>query len=128
MNSIGMAVIGWLLPGGAYLLTRRYLQFAIFAVAVTASFAAGMATHGSSLWPTTAELAGLDGFTALAFQASALAKILAGGPYVIARLFDSPSFLSGRMHEYGTTLLILAGLINLLAVSSAIDLRKEEAR
>jgi len=28
------------------------------------------------------------------------------------------------MHEYGTTLLIMAGLFNLLAISSAFDLRK----
>ena len=36
-------------------------------------------------------------------------------------------FLDGRLHEYGTTLLLFAGLFNLLAISSALELRKETA-
>jgi hypothetical protein len=37
----------------------------------------------------------------------------------------APGFLDGRLHEYGTTLLLFAGLFNLLAISSALELRKE---
>jgi hypothetical protein len=33
-------------------------------------------------------------------------------------------FLSGRVHEYGNVLLVLAGVLNALAVSSALDLKK----
>ena len=46
MKAVGLAVFGWLVPGGAYLLMRRYLQFAVFAVLVSATFAAGLALHG----------------------------------------------------------------------------------
>ena len=35
------------------------------------------------------------------------------------------TFLDSRLHEYGTTLLVMAGGFNVLAVSSALDLRKE---
>jgi len=127
MRALVLAAFGWLVPGGAYLLMRRYLQFAVFAVVVTATFAAGLALHGGCRWPQPAELAGLDGFTALTFKAGAMAKLLAGGPYLAARLFnDSGSFLGSRLHEYGTTLLEMAGLFNLLAVTSALDLRKEQ--
>ena len=28
MNTVAVAAFGWLVPGGAYLLARRYLQFA----------------------------------------------------------------------------------------------------
>jgi len=127
MRAFLLAAFGWLVPGGAYLLMRRYLQFAVFAAVVTATFAAGLALHGGCRWPQPAELAGLDGFTALTFKAGAMAKLLAGGPYLAARLFsDSGSFLSSRLHEYGTTLLEMAGLFNVLAVTSALDLRKEQ--
>jgi hypothetical protein len=65
-----------------------------------------------------AELEGLDNFTALIFKAGALAKLLGGDPFLLAALFDgSHSFLDGRLHEYGTTFLVLAGLLNVLAVS-----------
>jgi hypothetical protein len=105
---------------------RRYLEFGIFAVIVVAAFTAGLELHGGCQWPQPTELAGLDGFTALVFQAGAFAKLLAGGPYLIARFFaGSGTFLGGRLHEYGTTLLVMAGLVNLMAVSSALDRRRQ---
>ena len=129
MSAVLIAAFGWLVPGGAYLLMRRYLQFAVFAFVVCATFAAGLALQGGYRWPQPDELVGLDTSTALIFKAAALARLLAGGPYLTAWLFDSPGgFLSGRLHEYGTTLLAMAGLFNLLAVSSAFDLRKEQGR
>ena len=129
MKTILLALFGWLVPGGAYLLMRRYLQFAVFALVVIASFAAGLALQGGGQWPQPAELAGLDGFTALVFKAGAFAQMLAGAPYFLAHLFGTPgSFLGGRTHEQGTTLLIMAGVFNLLAVASALDQRKESAR
>jgi len=127
MTAVGLVVFGWLVPGGAYLPMRRYGQFAVFAVLVSTTFAAGLALHGGVEWPQPAELQGLDTFTALVFQAAALAKLFAGGPYLLAQLFDGAhSFLDGRLHEYGTTLLLLAGLFNLLAISNALELRKAE--
>jgi hypothetical protein len=62
-------------------------------------------------------------------KAGALAKPLAGGPFLLARLFDGGTgFLEGRLHEYGTTLLALAGIFTLLVVSDAPALRKAEPR
>jgi hypothetical protein len=127
VKAVMLAAFGWLVPGGSYLLLRRYAEFAIFAVLVSVTFAAGLALHGGFLWPQPAELQGLDNFTALLFQGGALAKVLAGGPYLLALLFDGAhSFLDGRLHEYGTTLLVLAGLFNVLAISNALQLRKAE--
>lgn len=128
-RSAAIALFGWLVPGGAYLLTRRYQQFAGFAALVSITFATGLALQGGYRWPQPAELQGLDGFTALSFQAGAFAKLLAGGPFLLAQLLDgSHSFLDGRVHEYGTTLLTLAGLFNLLAISNAFELQKAERR
>ena len=126
-EAVALAVFGWLVPGGAYLLMRRYLQFAVFAVLVSSTFAAGLVLHGGLQWPQPADLQGLDTFTALVFRAGASAKLLAGSPFLLAFAIDgSHSFLEGRLHEYGTTLLVLAGLFNLLAVSNALELRKAE--
>ena len=126
MKALSLAVFGWLVPGGAHLLMRRYLEFAVFAFVVSATFGAGLLLQGGCGWPQPAELAGLDTFTALAFKAGAFSKSLAGVPYLVARLFDTSSFLNGRLHEYGTTLLMMAGIFNVLAISSALDVRKEQ--
>ena len=127
MKPVLLAALGWLVPGGAYLPMRRYGHFAGFAVLVWTTFAAGLALHGGLQWPQPAELRGLDTFTALIFQAGAAAKLLAGAPFLLARLAGgAPGFLDGRVHEYGTTLLLFAGLFNLLAISNALELRKEE--
>jgi hypothetical protein len=125
MNTALAAAFGWLVPGGAYLLARRYVQFAITIFLVCSATAAGIALQGANQWPQAGELQGLDGFTAGMAQAGAWAKLLAGAPYLLARLGNySQSFLSGQTHEYGTTLLVLAGLFNLLALADALELRK----
>jgi hypothetical protein len=122
-----LAVFGWLVPGGGYLLIGRKRQFALFLLLVSTAFAAGLALHGGNLWPQPDELQGLDGFTTLLAQAGGLVKGLAGGPYLLARLFDySQGFLQGRLHEYGTMLLVMAGLLNLLALADSWELRKAE--
>ena len=127
MKAVALAAFGWLVPGGSYLLMRRYLHFAAFAVLVTTTFAAGLALRGGLQGPQPADLQGLDIFTALVFKAGAAAKLLTGSPFLLALFFDGAhGFLDGRLHEYGTTLLVLAGLFNLLAVSNALELRKAE--
>ena len=126
MRRIGLAAFGWLVPGGAYLLTRRYLEFAGFALLVGTTFGAGMAMQGAIRWPTAAELQGLDPFTSYLFQAGACAKLLTGAPFLAATLLGAgPDFLTGRVHEYGSTLLLLAGIFNLLAISSALETHRE---
>jgi len=126
MRAAATAVFGWMVPGGAYLLARRYLQFAMAFALVCGATVAGMALHGANLWPQEGELQGLDGFTAGLAQAGALARALAGGPYFLARLGASQTFLGGQTHEYGTTLLVLAGLFNLLALVDGMELRKAD--
>jgi hypothetical protein len=124
-----LIAFGWLAPGGAYLLMRRYQQFALFSCVVWAAFGLGCVLHGGPAFPRPDELAGLDGFTALMFKAGAVGQMLAGAPYLLVRFFGGTgSFMDSRLHEYGATLLLFAGLVNTLAISSAFDLRKEQVR
>jgi len=125
MNLALTAAFGWLVPGGAYLLARRYLQFAISLALVSCATVAGIALHGANLWPGADELRGLDGLATVMAQAGGLAKVLAGAPYLLARLSNySQTLFAGQTHEYGTTLLVLAGLFNLLALADGLELRK----
>lgn len=100
-------VLGWLLPGGRYLLTNRLGRFALCFALVSIAFAAGVALGGLTD-PTQPGIYG---------AVSTLTKSLAGGPWLIAKLFvhaklppDAPP------HDYGAALLFAAGTINLLAL------------
>jgi hypothetical protein len=82
----------------------------------------GMTLGGGNLWPQPADLAGLDLFTVLLAKAASLTKLLAGAPYLLARLCGySQNAFDGRLHEYGTTLLVIAGLLNLFALADALE-------
>jgi hypothetical protein len=60
------------------------------------------------------------------FRAGAAVKMLAGAPYWIAQAAGiSGTFPEGRVHEQGTTLLAMAGVINVFAIGTALDARKE---
>lgn len=128
MKTAMAAVFGWLVPGGAYLLARRYWQFGVSLAVVCCATVAGVALHGANLWPQASEMQGIDGLTGLMANAGGVARLLAGGPYLLTRLAGySQTFLGGQTHEYGTTLLALAGLFNLLALADALELRKARA-
>lgn len=121
-----MIAIGWLVPGGGYLLAKRYTQFAVFLTLVCGLFAVGLSLHGGNAWPRAADLQGLDELSARIAQAGALAKCLTGGPYLIAGMLgDINTYTQGRIDEYGTTLLSMAGILNLLALMDAFKSREE---
>jgi Family of unknown function (DUF6677) len=127
IQAAGLVSCGWLLPGGAHLLEKRYAKAALFLVLVCGTFAAGIVLGGGNLWPRPEELQGLDGFTALVAKAGAAAKALAGAPYLLARISaNSHSYVQGQIHAYGTTLLTAAGLINLLAIADALERNKPD--
>jgi hypothetical protein len=124
MNVVLTAAFGWLVPGGAYLLSRRYLQFGIALALVCCATLAGIALHGTNLWPQAEELQRLDGLAVWMAKGGAIGRVLAGAPYLLARLCYSQTFVDGQTHEYGSTLLVLAGLFNLYALADALSLRK----
>jgi len=122
MRFARLAAFGWLVPGGGYLLTRRYVQFGLSLGLVLTASVSGVALGGGNLWPRPADLAGLSLFTVVLAKAAALTKLLAGAPYLLARLSGySQNAFDGRLQEYGTTLLVIAGLLNLLALADALE-------
>jgi len=126
MNKWILGGVGWLLPGGGYLLTRRYAQFATTFGLICGTFLTGISLQGGGLSIAPGELNGVDGFTALVAQAGVAGKALVGVPFLLARAFyPHQAYLEGRLHEYGTTLLLFAGIMNLLALADAFELFEE---
>ena len=119
-------IVGLALPGAGHWLTGRRAKAGLYAGMVLTLVAAGVWLQGSTALPSEAELAGLDGTALLMFRAGAAVKALAGLPYLALSLAGyAPTFMAGIAHEYGTKLLTMAGLVNLLAVA---DVYAEEAK
>ena len=96
-GSVWMAGTGWRVSADAALPSIRSV-----CLGGLCHVCRGLVLRGGFGWPQPAELAGLDGFTALLFKAGAAAKMLAGAPYLVAEVFGgSSSFLNSRLHEYG---------------------------
>ena len=122
-NPILFSLVGWLVPGGGYWLLKRKQQFFFYLFTVLALFTVGLLLRGGLLWPETEDLTGMDNVTSLLMKGSALAKVFAGIPYLLARLGGySQTFLDGFRYDMGTKLLVLAGLFNLLAMADAFTL------
>ncbi len=100
-------VFGWAVPGGVSLLRRQYEKFLVRFLLVLTAFGAGLALDGMSQ-PVES-----GGFALFA----GLAKMLAGAPYLLARIFFRTPSMAAPVHEYGAVLLIAAGLINLLVLT-----------
>ena len=102
--------LGWLVPGGAYLLAKRYEKFALCFAIVCATLGGGIALGG---FHNPAQ----SGFFGVATTA---AQWLAGGPFLITRVFShGPLPIDTPVHEYGATLLMAAGIVNLLALADS---------
>jgi hypothetical protein len=128
-NPVAFAVIGWLVPGAGYWLLKRKQQALFYLVVVLAFFAVGVMLKGGLLFPEPNDLQGMDNVTTLLMKGSALAKVFAGLPYVVARAVGyDQTFLDGFKFDMGTKLLTLAGLFNLLAVADAFSLAFPEKK
>ena len=110
-----VVVVSWLVPGGGHLMQGRRQKGLIFLIAIPLMFAIGLALKGRLFPFQFAEpLVGL----------AALANLGMGIPYFIARgLGLGPGVVTAASYEYGNTFLIVSGLLNMLVVIDAYDVR-----
>lgn len=107
-------VAGWLLPGGGHFWQRKWGRGALLLVSIAAMFALGLAMRGKLYRYNPADIV-----DTLAW----LADLGAGGLYFAAGFFgynvpEPPSAVA----DYGTKYLLVAGLLNMLAVLDAYDI------
>ena len=118
-------VAGLALPGAAHWMFGQRAKAGIHAGMVFTLVAAGAWLQGANTLPSAAEMQGVDGTARLMFLGGAAVKACAGLPYFALSLAGySQSFLSGILNEYGTKLLAMAGLVNILAIADAFAKEK----
>lgn len=112
----------WIVPGGGHFLLKRNQRGMLLGGAVAIAFLAGLLMRGPLFaW----EWSPRDMLASLIHCGGFLAQLLAGLPYLFAVWFgyEQPD-LPGLAHDYGTKFLVVAGLLNVLAIVDAYEIAR----
>jgi hypothetical protein len=113
-----ITVIAWLLPGGGHFLLGRRGRAAIIFGAVLLTFAIGLLMRGPMFQPRTGDL-----LTTLIQFGGFLGDLASGLFYLLTVwLGYSQPDAAGHVHDYGSKLIVAAGLLNILAMVDAWEI------
>ncbi len=118
INWIPVVGLAWLLPGGGHLLLKRTTRGILLFASVIIAFLLGLMLRGALFEPQTGDL-----FTTLIYCGGFVGNVASGILYLItvALGYNQPD-VAGHVHDYGTKLLVGAGLMNILAMVDAYEI------
>ena len=112
-KAVATSICSLVFPGLGHLVLGKWIRALLFAVAILVLFLLGLALEG--------ELYSLDP-TELIMNLPFFASASAGLPYFLARSWGyGGGNLQNQSFDYGTTCLVVAGLLNWLVALNAYD-------
>lgn len=117
-----MGAAGWLFPGAGHLLQGHWVRALILGGAVWICFICGLRMGGHMF-----SIGDQQGLSALLQIPPMIANLGSGLPYLASWFFDvgfadDPQTAARATYEYGTTFLLIAGLLNYLVMLDAFDI------
>jgi hypothetical protein len=104
-------IVGWLVPGGGHILLKRYGRGILLLISVVSMFLIGLGMQGRIYKPNGGDILDILGF---------VGDVGAGALYFLARIMDWGDVMAANAAaDYGKTFLIVAGLLNFIAVADA---------
>lgn len=109
--SVVAPALGWLIPGAGHLIQKRWIRGLLLMVSIVTMFVLGLLMQGRVYKPNGGDILDILGF---------VGDIGAGGLYIVTRAMDwGQGAISHATADYGTKYLIVAGLLNFIAVADA---------
>jgi hypothetical protein len=109
--SVVVPAIAWLIPGAGHLIQKRYGRGLLLMASISTMFLLGLALQGRVYRPNGGDILDILGF---------VGNIGAGGLYIVTRAMDwGQGAIAHATADYGTKYLIVAGLLNFIAVADA---------
>jgi hypothetical protein len=103
--------IGWLIPGAGHILQRRWIRGVLILISVAALFLVGLAMQGRIYKANGGDILDILGF---------IGDVGAGGLYIITLALDwGQGAIAFATADFGTKFMIVAGLLNFIAVADA---------
>lgn len=113
--AVGLA---WLIPGGGHFLLKRTGRGVLLLAAITAMFLCGLMMRGAMFSPQSGDL-----LTTLINTGGFLGDLASGILYLMSVWlgYNQPD-MPGAVHDYGSKFLVVAGLLNILAMVDAFEI------
>jgi hypothetical protein len=109
--SVLVPALGWLIPGAGHLIQKRWIRGSLLMVSIVSMFLLGLAMQGRVYKPNSGDILDILGF---------VGDVGAGGLYIVSRAMDwGQAAIAHATADYGTKYLIVAGLLNFIAVADA---------
>jgi hypothetical protein len=103
--------IGWLIPGAGHIIQKRWIRGLLVLVSIATLFLLGLAMQGRIYKANGGDILDILGF---------IGDIGAGALYIITLALDwGQGAIAYATADYGTKFMIVAGLLNFIAVADA---------
>jgi hypothetical protein len=111
MMTVAAPAIAWLIPGAGHLIQKRWIRGGLLMFSIVAMFLLGLAMQGRVYKPNGGDILDMLGF---------VGNLGGGGLYILTRALDwGHGAIAHATADYGTKFLIVAGLLNFIAVADA---------
>jgi hypothetical protein len=109
--SILAPALGWLIPGAGHAIQKRWIRGLLLFVSIVSLFLLGLAMQGRIYKANGGDILDILGF---------VGDVGAGGLYVLTLANDwGQGAIAFATADYGTKFMIVAGLLNFIAVADA---------
>jgi hypothetical protein len=109
--SVVAPAVGWLIPGAGHMIQRRWIRGLLLFVSIATLFVLGLAMQGRIYKANGGDILDILGF---------VGDVGAGGLYIVTLAMDwGQGAIAFATADYGTKFIIVAGLLNFIAVADA---------
>jgi hypothetical protein len=111
MMAVLAPAVGWLIPGAGHMIQRRWIRGLLLFVSIVTLFLLGLAMQGRIYKANGGDILDILGF---------IGDVGAGGLYIVTLAMDwGQGAIAFATADYGTKFMIVAGLLNFIAVADA---------
>lgn len=103
--------LGWFIPGAGHIIQKRYIRGALLLVSIASLFLLGLMMQGHIYKANGGDILDILGF---------IGDLGAGGMYIVTLAVNGgQGAIAFATADYGTKFMIVAGLLNFIAVADA---------
>jgi len=111
MMAVLAPALGWLVPGAGHMIQKRWIRGGLLLVSIVTLFLLGLAMQGRIYKANGGDILDILGF---------IGDVGAGGLYIVTMAMEwGQGAIAFATADYGTKFMIVAGLLNFIAVADA---------